>query len=308
MNEPKVIVLILNYNGKHLLDESILSYLANDYENFEVVVIDNNSKDSSQKWVEEHYPEVKVLQTGSNLGYSGGFNYGLDYAFNKRKTDYVLVSNNDVKADSKVISELVKVAESDPMIGFVTGKVYYYEKPDTLQTVGFYEDPVILTGGHLGNKEIDKGQYDEISERLFTDDIFMLVKKNIYDSVGGYDTEFKYQVEQVDWQARGKSKGFKNYYTPNAKIWHRESMTMGKSSAFKTYYDVRNPFIFRLKHKDEEYLKRYSKYYLKFKVVKPFIKNLIRFRIYYSYIIVSAFLSAIKWGILNKKLKLSYFF
>jgi GT2 family glycosyltransferase len=308
-NGKSVIVLILNFNGKYLLEDSISSYLANDYDNFEVVVIDNGSKDGSQQWVEENYSDVFVLQTGSNLGYSRGFNYGLDYAFKKRKADYVLITNNDVKADSKVIAELVKVAEKDPMIGFVTGKVYYYDKPNVLQTVGYYEeDPTNFIGGHIGNNENDKGQYDEIAQRLFCDDIFMLVKKHVYDSVGGYDTEFKYQVEQVDWQERGKSKGFKIYYTPHAKIWHKESMTIGKSSAFKTYYDVRNPFIFRLKYKDEEYIKRYSRYYLKFKVAKPFINNLIKFRIHYSYVIISAFISAIKWGILNKKLKLSYFF
>jgi GT2 family glycosyltransferase len=305
--EKKVIVLILNYNGKHLLDECISSYLANDYDNFEVVVIDNGSSDGSQHLIEENYPEVKVLQTGSNLGYSGGFNYGLDYAYSKRKADYVVITNNDVKADSRVISELVNVAETDPMIGFVTGKVYYYDKPDTLQTVGFHEDSINFTAGHLGNKEIDRGQYDEISERSFSDDIFMLIKKSLYESVSGYDIEFKYQVEQVDWQARGKSKGFKVYYTPYAKIWHKESMTIGKSSIFKTYYNVRNTFIFRLKYRDEEYLNKYFKYYLKDVVFIPFMRNLIRLRINYSFYIFKAFVSAIKWGILNKKFKLSYF-
>jgi GT2 family glycosyltransferase len=304
----KVIVLILTYNGKHLLDECISSYLANDYENFEVVVIDNGSTDGTQEWVENSFPDVLFLQTGANLGYSRGFNYGLEYVFKQLNADYALITNNDVKADRKAISELVKVAEADSAVGFVTGKVYYYDSPDTLQTVGFHEDPVKFTGGHLGNKEKDMGQYDEISERSFSDDIFMLVKKSLYESVGGYDTEFKFQVEQADWQARAKSKGFKIYYTPYAKLWHKESMTMGKSSAFKTYYDVRNPFIFRLKHKDEEYLRRYSKYYLKIKVIKPFVKNLMKLRIHYSYFILKAFISAVKWGASNNKLKLSYFF
>ena len=71
---PKVIVLTLNYNGKYLLDECITSYLANDYPNFEMVVIDNGSKDGSEEFVKENYPQVKFIQTGANLGYSGGFN------------------------------------------------------------------------------------------------------------------------------------------------------------------------------------------------------------------------------------------
>jgi len=127
----KVIVLILSYNGKHLLEDGITSYFANDYPIFEIVIIDNGSTDGTKEWVEKNYTDVFVLRTEKNLGYSGGFNFGLDYAFNKKNADYVLITNNDVKADSKVISELVKVAVTDPIIGFVTGKVYYYDKPDT---------------------------------------------------------------------------------------------------------------------------------------------------------------------------------
>ena len=110
----------------------------------------------------------------------------------------MLITNNDVKADSKVISELVKVAETDPMIGFVTGKVYFYDRPDILQTVGYYEDDLRWVGGHIGNLEKDDGQYDNTEERSFTDDIFMLAKKTLFKTVGGYDTEFQFQAEPVE--------------------------------------------------------------------------------------------------------------
>jgi len=99
----KVVILILSYNGKHLLKDSISSYLANDYPNFEVIVIDNGSKDGTKEWVEQNYPGIIVLRTEKNLGYSGGFNFGLDYAFNKKNADNVLITNNDVKADNKVL-------------------------------------------------------------------------------------------------------------------------------------------------------------------------------------------------------------
>jgi len=180
----KVIVLILSYNGKQLLEDSVSSYLANDYENFEVVVIDNGSTDGTKEYVEKNWPKVRVLRTEKNLGYSGGFNFGLEYAFDQKTADYVLITNNDVRADSRVISELVQTGESDPKIGFVTGKVYFYDQPDTLQTVGYYEDKLRWVGGHSGANEKDQGQYDRIEERFFSDDIFMLVKKKLYDEVG----------------------------------------------------------------------------------------------------------------------------
>ena len=78
MNYPKVIVLILSYNGKELLEESISSYFANDYPNFKVAVIDNGSSDGTQKYVKNNFPSVELMQIKKNRGYSGGFNFGLD--------------------------------------------------------------------------------------------------------------------------------------------------------------------------------------------------------------------------------------
>jgi len=303
----KVIVLILSFNGKDLLDDSVSSYLANDYPNFEVVVIDNGSTDGTKKYVESKWPEVKIIRTEKNLGYSGGFNFGLKYAFDDQNADYVLITNNDVKADLKVISELVKMAEKDEKIGFVTGKVYYYDNPNILQTIGYYEDSVKWIGGHIGAKEEDKGQYDRIEERFFTDDIFMLVTKPVYIETNGYDEEFQFQAEQFDWQIRSKKEGFKIFYTPFAKIWHKESMTIGKSSPFKTYYDVRNTFVVRLLHRDKTFLKKYYPWYFKNVIFKPLLKNIMKLKWNYAYKILHGYLSAVLWGIKHKRISINGF-
>lgn len=298
---PYVIVLVLSYNGKYLLEEALPSYLSNDYSNFDVVVIDNGSKDGTKEWIEKNYSNVITLRTEKNLGYSGGFNFGLNFAFEKENADYVIVSNNDVKVDKNVIKALVKVAESDKKIGFVTGKVYYYDHPDIFQTVGFYEDDLNWIGGHLGNNEIDKGQYNKEEERAFSDDVFMLVKKILYKEVGGYDPDLRFQAEQLDWQVRAKKAGFKIYFTPYAKIWHKESMTIGKASTFKTFYDTRNKLIVRLKHKDKAYMKKYYKWYLKNLIFKPLIKKTLKFQFNYSWAIIRGYFSALFWARRNNQ-------
>jgi len=305
---PKVFILVLSYNGKKLLDDCLSSYLQSDYYNQEVIVIDNGSTDGTKEYVEECYPLVTVIRLEKNRGYSGGLNFGLEYAFKRNNADNVLITNNDVKADDKVVSELVKIARRDEKIGFVTGKVYYFDQPEILQTVGKKEDPVKWNGGHIGNKEKDTGQYDEIKERFFADDIFMLVSKQLYFDTGGYDTTFKFQSEEFDWQARAKKKGYKIYYTPFAKIWHKDSMTIGKRSAFKSYYDSRNPMIVILKHKSAEFFRRYFWQHFINSILRQSISVVIKsFEIKKAFKIWQGFMSGLIWGFRNKKFTLKHF-
>lgn len=304
--QPKVLVLILSYNGKELLEDSVSSYLANDYANFEVVVIDNGSSDGTQDYMEEHFPEARLIRLEQNRGYSGGFNYGLDYAFVKRKADYVLITNNDVKVDKHIVSALVDVAQKEEKVGFVTGKAYYYDKPDTLQTVGKYEDPIRWNGEHIGGREVDRGQYDQVSERFFIDDIFMLVSRPLYEDVGGYDTTFFFQAEEYDWQARGKAAGYKIMYTPHARLWHKESMTIGKQSAFKAYYDSRNPMLVILKHKSPDFFRKY--FWHQFgKTCKGFLVSCKQRRFDVAIRKISGLVSALFWGIRQKKFSRKHF-
>ena len=302
MMHPKVIVLILSYNGKHLLDDSVTSYLANDYRNFEVVVIDNGSTDGTKEYVQEQWPEVFVLRKENNLGYSGGFNFGLYYAFNKLQADYVLITNNDVKADKYVISELLKVAQKNSSIGFVTGKVYYYDCPDTFQTTGFQLiNEKYWTFQHRGGNEKDKGQFDKTEELEYADDIYMLVEKSVFQKTCGYDREFEFQAEQFDWQIRAKKIGYKIYFAHHAKIWHKESMTIGKSSPFKEYYNTRNSYIVRLKHKDKAFIYSYSSWYFKNRFLKPVLKNIVKIKFVTAWSIFNGYFSAVLWGLKNRK-------
>jgi hypothetical protein len=304
---PKVIVLTLNYNGKPLLDDCITSYLANDYPNFEMVMIDNGSSDGSEEYVKGTYPMVTCIQTGKNLGYSGGFNVGLKYAFEEKKADFALITNNDVKADSKVIGSLIEAALQDPLRAFITGKVYYFDKPDTLQSVGKYEHPLRWNGEHIGAREIDQGQYDEPSERFFIDDIFTLVCRDVYEKLGGYDTTYFLQCEEYDWQARAKKAGYKFYYTPFAKIWHKESMTLGKWSPRKAYYDARNTLIVVMRYKDSNFFRRYFWRHTGSFIFMGSLRSAKHLQIKIAFKLWQGLFSAICWGIVNKKLSWKHF-
>jgi len=247
MGYPSVYAVTLNWNGKEDTIECIRSLKKLDYPRLEIVVVDNGSTDGSVPAFKATYPDITIIENGRNLGYAEGFNAGARYAV-EEGADYFLILNNDTVVDPDMLKELVRVAEQDTRIGFVSGKVYFYNDPNRLQTIGAMSDPVFLVGEGLGYGELDEGQYDEVREFDFVDDVFLLVRSAVFDQVGGYDPTFFLMYEETDWCVRVRRAGFKIVYTPRAKIWHkgnRDPLT-GVSTTHQ-FYRARNqiPFVYR---------------------------------------------------------------
>jgi len=289
--------------------ECVESVLKSDYLEFKIVVIDNGSTDGSIAALREKFAQrIDIIENHANLGYARGFNEGLEYAFIKNSADYCLVMNNDTIIDPKSISALVQIAETEEKIGFVTGKVYYYYDPGVFQSVGMAEDPIRWRGEHIGAGERDVGQYDEVSERSFADDVYTLIRKKLYSETGGYDPNFFLQSEETDWQARAKKLGYKIMYTPHAKLWHKVSMTLGLDSALKAYYDARNPMLVILLHKQAPFFRRFFWVHLRMDVARSSLVYLKQGRLTPALAKWQGFLSAILWGYRNKKFTLRHFF
>lgn len=247
MQYPKVFVITLNWNRKDDTIECIDSLKKLNYPNFQIVVVDNGSVDGSVAAIRAQFPDITIIENRRNLGYAEGFNAGLKYAYEHR-ADYFLILNNDTVIDSHALTQLVKVAEQDSQVGFVSGKVYFYNEPNRLQTVGKNTHPVYIIGSDIGGKEIDVGQYDEIRERDFVDDVFLLVRRCAYEQVGGYDPTFFLMYEEADWCARVRRVGFKIMYAPRSKIWHKGNLwTSTGISTTHLFYLARNqiPFVWR---------------------------------------------------------------
>lgn len=246
MEYPKVFAISLNWNGKNDTIECVEALKRMNYPNYYIVIVDNGSIDGSVAALKEKFPDIIIIENGNNLGYADGFNNGLKFAF-ENGADYFLIVNNDTVIDSEALINLVKTAEMDERIGFVSGKVYWHDKPDTLQTIGRMSHPVTLVDGpHVGSGEVDRGQYDKIQDFDFIDDVFLLARREVYKSVGGYDSHFFLYYEETDWCARVRKAGFKIRYTPYAKIWHKGNIggPDGDLSPKRHYYLCRNQIIF----------------------------------------------------------------
>jgi len=112
MSSPKISVIIVNYNGKKLLENCLESLFKTDYNNFEVILVDNNSTDGSMEFVTKNYPKIIVIKLDSNKGFAEPNNIGAKIA----KGEYLLFLNNDTVTTTNFISEMIKVLEKDEKI------------------------------------------------------------------------------------------------------------------------------------------------------------------------------------------------
>ena len=292
---PKVVVLVLNWNGKEDTSECLRSLEHLEYPNYEVIVVDNASTDGSQKFLKENFPEITLIENEQNLGFGGGLNVGIEEA-RKRGADYVLCLNNDVIADKNVLLELVKVGELSNKIGGLCPMEYFYDEPNRINyaggKVGLLRDKV------YGHGELDKGQFNRIKETWLLCGPAMMLKLKALSDVGLFDTGYFYGPEDKDMALRLIKKGYKIMFVPHAKLWHkRRGVTGGKITPLNIYFSIRNRLLFARKHASKLEFMLFLIYFFIFE----FPITLFRILIFYGKDCVHAAAKGVLWHI-NRKL------
>ena len=241
---PKVAIIILNWNGKEDTIECLESLKHVTYPNYEILLMDNGSTDGSVECFRERYPRMEIIENGKNLGFVEGNNVGIRKAMDEG-ADYVLLLNNDTVVDPEFLGELAKVAESDPKIGFVGPKVYYYDYEGRKDVLNFAGGKLNMWKGvsyHIGVNEIDYGQYNDITKVDYAEGSCLFVNKNVIKKIGLLDPSYFTYWEENDWCMRGMNAGYSSFFVPKAKIWHK--IGASNQGTKKVYYLTRNRFWF----------------------------------------------------------------
>jgi len=250
---PSVYCVVLNMNGKTLLLESLESIMKMTYPNFKVVVVDNGSTDESPDAVRTQYPSVTVLENGKNLGFGEGNNVGIRYSL-KQGAEWIFLLNNDIAVDPEMLTELMKAASSDEMIGILSPKIYYYSEPNKIWYAGGKVNYFTGIISHRGLREMDSGQYDQVEETDYITGCAFLIKRKVVESVGMFDPiYFPIYSEDADWSVRTQRAGYHLVYVPHAKLWHKVSAFSGGGlTPYKTRLKVEHNLIF---------FKRFARWY-----------------------------------------------
>jgi hypothetical protein len=216
MKEPEVAVLVINYNGKHFLKACLESLEKQTYKNYQVYIVDNASADGSIEYVKQHFPWVKTIVFSENLGFAKAYNE----ATRMINADYAVFLNNDTKVDSDWLSELVKSALDDESVVAVGSKILFYARPDILQHAGAKITP---TGGgmDIGQCESDDEKYNKRGFVGAVCGAAMLVRKDEFLRLGGFDDDFFAYFEDTDFCWRAWLHGYKVIYVPTSVVYHK---------------------------------------------------------------------------------------
>lgn len=246
----KVAIVVLNWNGHKDTIECVESLKKTTCPDYEILIVDNGSSDGSEAILRKKFPELKLIQTGKNLGFAGGENIGIREALGAgttgvgttaRGADYVLLLNNDTTVDPDFAVELVKAASLNPQAGILCSKVYFLSRPDIIWYAGASFHPWLGWGRHRGYGQKDAGQFDRTEETPRACGCSLMVTREFCEKAGLLDDEYFCYCEDTDWGMRARKAGFKVLYVPASKVWHKVAQsTGGLATSMSLYYFVRN--------------------------------------------------------------------
>jgi GT2 family glycosyltransferase len=247
---PKVAIVILNWNGSHFLRRFLPSVAGSSYTNCDIVVADNASTDDSVSFLQQHYPQVRIIRLAENFGFAGGYNKALKQV----EADYYVLLNSDVEVEPGWIEPVVQLMESDKAIAACQPKIRMERHRELFEYAGACGGWLDCLGYPFARGRIfdiceeDKGQYDTIEPIFWASGAAMFVRAAVYHACGGLDEYFFAHQEEIDLCWRMQLAGHKIMVCPASVVYHVGGGTLPKGNERKVYLNFRNNLIMLAKN------------------------------------------------------------
>lgn len=254
-------ISLLNFNGaddtKNCLASLNKLQIHKDVD-LHVIVVDNGSKDVLKlNTALYNNLSLTLLRNDVNKGFSGGHNDAMSYALAEH-ADYLMLLNNDTTVHPSLVTELLATITTDKTIGAVVPKIYFTkdqeyhhdryqesERGKVLWYAGGSIDWDNVLGKHRGVDEVDHGQYDNVESTEFATGCCLLLRKEVLDTVGMFDTRYFLYFEDADLCMRITAAGFRIMFAPKGVVWHDNAKSGGGSgSVLQDYFTTRNRLLF----------------------------------------------------------------
>lgn len=241
MLPPLVYIIVLNWNRPALTIDCVESLLALEYPNHRILVVDNGSSDDSVGQISTAFPNVEILQTGTNLGFGAGNNRGIRLALD-RGAQYVWLLNNDTKAFPETLTHLLAKAEQDPAYGAVGSVLFYSLDPERIQAWG--GGAISLFSGRARHFQ----HPSPLGPTAFLTAASLLVRADAMKTVNFFDDQFFLYWEDADLCYRIRKAGYRLAVAADAKLIHLESATLSMNSQLQLYHSARSSVRFFFRH------------------------------------------------------------
>jgi len=242
---PRVTIITVNFNETETTAALLDSIQRQWFPGLEVIVVDNASRENPGEFFQANYPEVRFLRSESNLGFAGGNNLALPFA----QGSFLFFVNNDAELAPGCLETLLKHFEHHPETGILSPLICYFptvaEQPCMIQYAGM--TPVSRFTGRnrtIGERAPDRGQFTTPGQTAYAHGAAMMVPRQVIESVGSMWEGFFLYYEELDWCERIRRAGLEVWVEPRARVWHKESLTLGKMGDTKTYFLTRNRILF----------------------------------------------------------------
>lgn len=238
MNKIIVSVIIPNWNGEQLLKDCLTSLTNQTFKDFEIILVDNGSEDNSINYVNNNFPDVKIILLLKNYGFSKAINEGVK----KSKAKYVVFLNNDTEVDKEWLNNLIKCAKLHPEAISINSKILNFYNRKKIDGIGILINEVGQAKS-IGWSEEDKGQYKKEMYIFGATGGASLFVRDDFIKVGMFDESYFMYSEEVDFAFRAQFLKYKSIHCPKAIVYHKHKTSANRRPQFIEYWQFRNMYI-----------------------------------------------------------------
>jgi GT2 family glycosyltransferase len=200
MPDPKIAIVILNWNGRKYLEQFIPNILQSSYSNYELVIADNGSADDSIEFLKKRYPALRTILLDKNYGFAGGYNKALQQV----ESDYYVLLNSDVEVQPGWLEPMVALLENDLTIAACQPKILSFHNKKMFEYAGAAGGWIDKYGYPFAKGRIfdvceeDKGQYDQTEPIFWASGASLFIRSAIYHQMKGFDEYFFAHQEEIE--------------------------------------------------------------------------------------------------------------
>lgn len=235
----RVFIIILHFGNSAVTKTCINSILKYEKNYREIIIVDNSSN-----FIQKYSNKITIIKNSNNLGYGRGMNVGIRYALSKKAT-HIFLLNNDIRFTQPVLQSLIEVLDMNKKKGIVGPAIKFKRQGKTIYDLGGKINPLFGRTSHVEVEILLSKDHYKVD---YISGCSMLIKKEVFETIGFFDEQFFLYYEDVDFCLRAKQRGYERVICSSVSVIHKLSSSIGKNSKVALYHQTKSALLFGKKY------------------------------------------------------------